>query len=145
MRLIDADDLFIRVGAYCLNDVISTREALLFKGIIRETPTIESYDVEMQFSQGLGVKFHHVPCMMEDESAFGYNFKRVCHKNGITIKEVAEGTGIPKTTLYNITKRNTHNPRNGLIEKVFCYLKERVPDLTMDDLCGSTDKEEENV
>lgn len=141
MRLIDADDLVIRVGAYCLNDVITTREALIFKAIITGAPTVKSYDVEMVFSHGLGIKFHNVPDMMEGESAFGNNFKRICGENGITIKEVAEGTGIPKNTLYNIVKRNTKRPRGDVVQKVFEYLQSKVPELTIDDLM----KEEENV
>lgn len=65
---------------------------------------------------------------------FGYNFKRICEENGITIKEVHEATEIPLNTLYSITKRKTREPRDQEIkEKVFDYLKTRVPDLTWRD------------
>lgn len=62
----------------------------------------------------------------KDTEAFGYKLKQICKDNGITIKEVAENTGIPSRTLYNITKRNTKKPRGDVQEKVFNYLDKRV-------------------
>lgn len=66
MRLIDADKLRVLVGAHCLNENITLKEALLFKHIIETAPTVESYDVSFHVN-GLGnLKFHHVPSMMKE-------------------------------------------------------------------------------
>ena len=63
---------------------------------------------------------------------FGNIFKAICVENNITIKEVAEATGIPKNTLYNMTKRNTKKPRGDTVERVLDYLQRRVPELTVE-------------
>ena len=68
MRLIDADKLEIIVGAHCLNENITLEDALLFKHIIKTSPTVESYDVSFHVN-GLGnLKFHHVPSMMKEKT-----------------------------------------------------------------------------
>ena len=64
IRLIDAHDLWVRVGAVCLNEEITTEEALCFKKIIESTPTVESHDIKMELSGGMNICFHHVPSMM---------------------------------------------------------------------------------
>ena len=64
-------------------------------------------------------------------STFGFNLAKVCKENNIKIRDVANGTGISEHTIYNITKRGTKKPRGNTVQKVFDYLKERVPDLTM--------------
>lgn len=74
---------------------------------------------------------------------FGYNFKRICEENNITIKEVHEETGIPLNSLYSITKRKTREPRDVAIkEKVFSYLKGKIPELTWGDFYPIYDEEE---
>lgn len=64
IRLIDAHDLWVRVGAVCLNEEITTEEELRFKKIIESTPTVESHDIKIELSDGLNICFHHVPSMM---------------------------------------------------------------------------------
>ena len=63
---------------------------------------------------------------------FGNIFKAICVENNITIKEVAEATGISQNTLYNMTKRNTKKPRGDKVERVLDYLQRRVPELTVE-------------
>lgn len=65
---------------------------------------------------------------------FGNNMKKICKEHRITLADVADGTGIARSSIYNITKRNTKKPRGDKVQRIFAYLKERVPDLTMEDL-----------
>ena len=64
-RLLNADDLIIRIGAACLNDELSIKDALLVKGIIEQAPTVEWKPIRF-YVNGLGdLKFIHVPDLMD--------------------------------------------------------------------------------
>lgn len=65
----------------------------------------------------------------EKKLRFGYNFKRICRENDIPISAVAESTGIPSRTLYNIANRNTKKPRGDVMEKIVKDLQEKKPEL----------------
>lgn len=79
----------------------------------------------------------------EEKLSFGYNFKRLCDEHKIAIVDVAKGTGIPKTTLYNIADRKTKRPRGDVMEKVLKYMQKKVPTLTMGDFLPVYDEEED--
>ena len=84
----------------------------------------------VKIADALGVSVDELLTYKETEKGFGAKLLTVCKENGITIKEVSEGTGIPKNTLYNITKRDTKYPQNGIQEKVVNYLETRIPNIT---------------
>ena len=67
MRLIDADVLFRRVGADCLNEQITLKEALILKKFIEEAPTVEAHHIKMELGEGLNICFCHVPSMMKTQ------------------------------------------------------------------------------
>lgn len=49
---------------------------------------------------------------------FGNRLKDILRKKGITIKELAEASGISLNTLYSITKRDTQLPSQEIISKI---------------------------
>lgn len=53
---------------------------------------------------------------------FGKRLKEILKNKGITIKELAELTGISINTLYSITKRDTLMPDIEIIEKIVSAL-----------------------
>lgn len=124
-RLINANDLILRIGASCLNDEISIEEAKHFKDIVEQTPTVEVADVNMSGKKG-----------------FGKNLKKICAENGISIVEISKGADVPVQTLYAQTKRESTRASYKTETKVFNYLKTRIPGLTMEELF-STEKEAE--
>ena len=81
----------------------------------------------------------------EKKLRFGYNFKRICKENGIPISAVAESTGIPSRTLYNIANRNTKKPRGDVMEKIVKDLQKKLPELELkwSDFLPSYDPEED--
>ena len=81
----------------------------------------------------------------EKKLRFGYNFKRICKENDVHISDVAESTGIPSRTLYNIANRNTKKPRGDVMEKIVKDLQKRLPELNLkwSDFLPSYDPEED--
>lgn len=66
---------------------------------------------------------------------FGINLKRILKEKGLTIKELAEISGVSVNTLYSITKRDTEVPTPEIIDKIVNALKiNRTDLLTFDDL-----------
>lgn len=66
---------------------------------------------------------------------FGINLKRILKEKGLTIKELAEISGVSVNTLYSITKRDTEVPTPEIIDKIVNALKiNRTDLLTFEDL-----------
>lgn len=66
---------------------------------------------------------------------FGINLKRILKEKGLTIKELAEISGVSINTLYSITKRDTEIPTPEIIDKIVNALKIKETDLlTFEDL-----------
>ena len=57
MRLIDAEKLNIIIGAHMLNENITLEEALKFKAIVKDTPTIKHEDVSLYMGDGMWFRF----------------------------------------------------------------------------------------
>lgn len=49
---------------------------------------------------------------------FGIKLKKILKEKGLTIKELAELSGISINTLYSITKRDTEIPTREIIDKI---------------------------
>lgn len=59
----------------------------------------------------------------------GSNLKKILRERHITIKQVAEETGISANTLYSITKRDSKNVSEGHISAIAKFLKISPADL----------------
>ncbi len=66
---------------------------------------------------------------------FGINLKKILKEKGLTIKELAEISGVSINTLYSITKRDTEIPTPEIIKKIANALNIKESDLlTYEDL-----------
>lgn len=62
----------------------------------------------------------------------GINLKRILAEKKMTIKELAENSGIPINTLYSITKRDSESVNSSILTKIAKELDVSPFDLTVD-------------
>lgn len=62
----------------------------------------------------------------------GKNMKRILAEKGITIKTLSETSGIPKNTLYSITKRDSSDVTSSVLTAIAQALDVSPYDLTVD-------------
>lgn len=71
---------------------------------------------------------------------FGNRLKELLKEKGMTIKELAELSGISINTLYSMTKRDTQLPSPDIIHKIAMVLSvEETNLLTLDDITQQID------
>ena len=64
--------------------------------------------------------------------AIGENLKKICKKKGLTLKELAQKSGVPVKTIYSITANDLNNINTTTMEKLCKTLGVNSPMLVLD-------------